>query len=282
MVSTRRERRATQRGCPGWTPARYARARVLIELSHWDCPGVTCPALRATPFRMVRMAIPITKLMTAVAIMLACLTSRLSGSAVATTVSSNMIQVKNRPKPGVLAASNCSSAVAASAQAPADRAYVAVFALPHSPSPLGASTATSNKPRAIRIPATAIRPATTAVASPPAHSRPVSSRPPDGVGSALTEADFPLWTHAAPRALAAPAVRATTDRSSALPEDLPGSRLRPPGIRDCDPHRRQMTQPDVPVSSPHPQRVTYRADAENRQWNRLGTPGVARVIILGG
>src|SRR5215467_13822143 len=116
------------------------------------------------------MAAPSIRLMTAVATFWDSGAVVLNGYTTAITVASPMIQVKNIRARGVVSRSRCMTAVAASAAAAAAIAYPAVDASPHAPSWRGARMGMLNSHRHIKMPASAINAATTAVAAPPDHS----------------------------------------------------------------------------------------------------------------
>jgi len=120
------------------------------------------------------MAKPSTRLTVAVATFCVSGAPVLNGNATATIVASAIIQPKNTCGRGVVSRSRCMIAVATSAAPAADSTYAPVDASPHAPSRCGARIGMVNSHRAIRMPASAIRAATTAVATPPAHRGPGS------------------------------------------------------------------------------------------------------------
>src|SRR5260370_24006469 len=116
------------------------------------------------------MATPSTRLTTAVAIFCDTGAVVLNGYTTATNVASPMIQPKKTSGYGVEISRRYMSAVAASATGAAASTYPAVDALPQAPSRAGDRIGTLNSHRITRIPTSAVRAATTAVATPPAHS----------------------------------------------------------------------------------------------------------------
>ena len=89
-----------------------------------------------------------------------------NGNSTAITVANPMIQAKNIRGRGVVSRSRCMIAVATSEASIAAAAYSAVAALPHVPSWRGATMGMLSNPRHIRMPTSAIRAATSAVAAP--------------------------------------------------------------------------------------------------------------------
>ena len=108
----------------------------------------------------------------------------LNGNTTATIVASPMIQPKNTCGRGVVSSSRCMIAVATSAAPAADSTYIPVDASPHAPSRRGARIGMVNSHRETRMPTSAIRAATIAVATPPAHSGPgsIQRTGPEGSG----------------------------------------------------------------------------------------------------
>src|SRR6266849_3511944 len=122
------------------------------------------------------MAMPSTRLTTAVAAFCDTGAVVLNGNTTATTVASPRIQPKNVRGRGVETSRRYISAVAASATAADANTYPAVDASPQAPSLCGDRIGILNSHRQTRIPTGAIRPATTAVATPPDQSCLASTR----------------------------------------------------------------------------------------------------------
>src|SRR5216683_472357 len=123
-----------------------------------------------------QIATPSTRLTTAVAAFCDTGAVVLNGNTTATTVASPMIQPKKTRGYGVETSSRYISAVAASATAAAANTYPTVDASPQAPAFCGARIGMLNSHRQTRMPTRAIRPATTAVATPPDHSCLASTR----------------------------------------------------------------------------------------------------------
>jgi hypothetical protein len=110
------------------------------------------------------------RLTTAVAILASSAAVVLNGKATMIAVTRATIQPKNSSGRKVPSISRCTSPVATSAPATATRTRSAVCTLPKAPSWRGASNATLNSHRLTSTPTRATKPATTALAAPPAHS----------------------------------------------------------------------------------------------------------------
>ncbi len=116
------------------------------------------------------IAMPITRSTAAVAIFCDSGADVLNGNSTRSSVTRPTIQVKNNIGRGVATSSRCARPVASSAAAAATSITVVVCASPYAPSWDGDSSGMLNSHRHTTTPTSATSAATTAVATPPAHS----------------------------------------------------------------------------------------------------------------
>src|SRR5215471_7597833 len=162
-------------GCVGSYSYSY-RCRTVRDGGGGGSGGPTRSERAATPVSSDVIAMPSTRLTTAVAPFWLTGALVLNGYTTAASVASPMIQAKNRPGCGVPSMSRYNSAAATSATMAAPNTNRPVCASPQAPAPTGARMGMPSVHRQIRMPTSAIRAATTAVATAPAQNRPESSR----------------------------------------------------------------------------------------------------------
>src|SRR5579859_6485273 len=186
------------------------------------------------------MAIPMNRFTVAVANFCDSGAEVLKGNMTATTVARPMIHPKKIIGRGVATSRRFRSAVASRATPAVAKTRTVVFASPYAPALAGARIGTWKSHRKARTPSSATSPATTAVATPPDHSCPVSRLPSEYLSLCLTGM---VMTY------------------------LP----RPPGRRPRRGHRRHRAPPPRPGRWPRP-RSPARRLRRPRPPQRLSRP----------